>query len=1301
MLMRALPLLALRLLLVALCVAWVPARVSAQAAQMAQVAQVAQVVLDEDSLLFARLLLDDLVLSETLEIHAVEDRMYLPLIEISKLIEFKAEPSEDGPRVSGWLDSPAASFSVDLVSGEIRVMGKARARYPESIIPFGNEVFMEQETLADLLGFPVIADRYEALVSLKPEYPLPLQERLLREKRGGGFGYGPRSDPGYPAENLPYGQSRGASLDFSVSKVFGFRDLSMESDPPTRTGMLLSGDFLWMTGFLGLEATVDQGGFDPSSLHVSLHRKDEDGRLLGLLGAREISLGNVSPVAPPLVGSGSGVFAASISNYPLFQPSYFDLQTLEGYLAPQWDVELYRNGVLLDYRPAGDSGSYRFADIPLSFGRNELVLEFRGPFGQRRRETYSYNVGTNMIRPGNLHYRASVSAESGLPRVAFMQDFGLSRQATIGASAVAAHVPGGWNLYPGIGFAGYFSDIQADAHLALDLRGIAPAGDAGLRFQVDSLGVSLRFSGYGDGWIPAYPVATATPYRYQLYLGLQGLKWIPSPNVSTLSPTFRHTVFADGSGTDTLDLQETIGNRLFRVRNQNTIQHRFDGTATHSWNAAGTVSIGSTYRDTSIGADLSYGVYPAPTADRIGLNLELPLPANLRAQARGDYRPSGGGGAGIWAAEGALYYQDRTVRAGVTGTWNSGNTWAVSFSFFSNVSADLRDIALVPDSRQLASMGSVSVRVFVDSNFNSRFDPGEKPLEGVGFFVNDISHETFTGSDGIAFLRGLAPNMKTGVSISRVTLEDILMVPVHEGRSCVTRPGTTIPLDFPVWLTGEIAGTVYKESGREKRALPKVRVELVGEEGLAAGSTYSAYDGYFQFVNVRPGRYIARVTGDQAGKPLSRPVMRRITVPANGGYVDGVDLLLPADPVAEPAAAQVAEAPVAEPVVAPVAEPTMPSVVAPIVAEPAPSPVVEAPRFGLPQGKYAATVYVPLITGTEGASIRYTLGDEDPGPESGLLYTGPLVIGESAIVKAIALKEGWIPSPVADAAYLILRPEPVRVPVPDLDPIPPPIPWLAADPEPAIAPGPQVVKAPLFGLPQGKYHGSATVPLQAETAGSVIRYSVGNEDPGPDSGLPYTGPLEIGESTIVKAIALRDGWISSPVVTAAYIILNPESVPAMAATPATAATPAPSARAPVPAQASRSSAAPEVPRIYRLVLRFHPDSATPLPGETERMRKLAMLLGRSAAARNVVLEGHAARAKTIEGQKEVSRLRARFVSDWLVAQGITDARRLSYRWMGADVPLVPNSTAQGMALNRRVEVLIELAPGDPDIPADL
>ena len=101
------------------------------------------------------------------------------------------------------------------------------------------------------------------------------------------------------------------------------------------------------------------------------------------------------------------------------------------------------------------------------------------------------------------------------------------------------------------------------------------------------------------------------------------------------------------------------------------------------------------------------------------------------------------------------------------------------------------------------------------------------------------------------------------------------------------------------------------------------------------------------------------------------------------------------------------------------------------------------------------------------------------------------------------------------------------------------------------------------------------------------------------------------------------------------------------------------------------------------------------------MRKLAMLLGRSAAARNVVLEGHAARAKTIEGQKEVSRLRARFVSDWLVAQGITDARRLSYRWMGADVPLVPNSTAQGMALNRRVEVLIELAPGDPDIPADL
>lgn len=1277
----------------ALCVMWAPARVPAQA------------VLDEDSLLFSRLLLDDLVLSETLEIHALEDRVYLPLIEISRLIEFKAEPSEDGTRVSGWLDSPAATFSVDLVSGEIKVMGKTRARAPDSVIPFGSEVFMERGILADLLGMPVIADRYEALVSLQPGYPLPLQERLLREKRGGGFGYGLRSDPGYPEENLPYSPSRGASLDFSVSKVFGFRDLSLESDPPTRTGMLLSGDFLWMTGFLGLEADVDQGGFDPSSLHVSLHRKDEDGRLLGFLGAREVSMGNVSPVSPPLVGAGSGAFSASISNYPLFQPSYFDLQTLEGYLAPQWDVELYRNGVLLDYLPAGDSGSYRFADIPLSFGRNELVLEFRGPFGQRRREAHTYNVGTNMIRPGNLHYRASVSAESGLPRIAFMQDYGLSRQATVGASAVAAHVPGGWNLYPGIGFAGYFSDIQADGHLALDLRSGAPAGDAGLRFQADSLGVSLRFTGYGDGWIPAVPVAAATPYRYQLYLGLQGLKWIPSPNVSTLSPTFRHIGFADGSSTNTLDLQETIGNRLFRLRNQNTVRHRFDGAATHTWSAAGTVSVGSTYRDASVGADLSYGVYPAPTADRIGLNLELPLPANLRMQARGDYRPSGGTGAGTWAAEAALYYQDRTVRAGVTGTWNTGNTWAISFSFFSNVSADLRDVAIVPDSRQLASMGSISARVFVDSNFNSRFDPGEKPLEGVGFFVNDISHETFTGSDGIAFLRGLPPNVKTGVSISRVTLEDILLVPVHEGRSCVTRPGTTIPLDFPVWLTGEIAGTVYKESGRDRRALPKVRVELVGEEGLAAGSVYSAYDEYFQFVNVRPGRYIAQVTEDQSGKPLERPVMRRITVPANGGYVDGTDLLLPPDPVPAPAPLPVVEAPVIALVEAPAVLPAEPP-----IAAPPPLPVVEAPRFGLPQGRYAATVYVPLVTGTEGASIRYTLGNEDPGPERGLPYTDPLVLGESAIVKAIAMKDGWIPSPIADAAYLILRPEPVRVPVPDLDPVPPPMPWLAAEPEPAISLGPLVVKAPLFGLPQGKYRGSVTLPLLAETAGAVIRYSLGNEDPGLESGLPYTSPVEIGESTIVKAIALRDGWISSPVVTAAYIILNPapEPAPEPAPAPMPAHDPLPvpppvaaGLAEPVPALAPQLTQTPQAPRIYRLVLRFHPDSSTPLPGETERMWKLAILLGNSGVPRNVILEGHAARAKTIEGQKEVSRLRAQFVSDWMIARGITDARRLSYRWMGADVPLVPNSTAQGMAMNRRVEVLIELLPGDPPIPDDL
>ena len=63
------------------------------------------------------------------------------------------------------------------------------------------------------------------------------------------------------------------------------------------------------------------------------------------------------------------------------------------------------------------------------------------------------------------------------------------------------------------------------------------------------------------------------------------------------------------------------------------------------------------------------------------------------------------------------------------------------------------------------------------------------------------------------------------------------------------------------------------------------------------------------------------------------------------------------------------------------------------------------------------SVFVSITTETQDAEIYYTLDGTDPSTENGELYEGEIEITETTTVKAIAVKEGWNNSEVAEAKY--------------------------------------------------------------------------------------------------------------------------------------------------------------------------------------------------------------------------------------------------------------------------------------------
>ena len=83
-----------------------------------------------------------------------------------------------------------------------------------------------------------------------------------------------------------------------------------------------------------------------------------------------------------------------------------------------------------------------------------------------------------------------------------------------------------------------------------------------------------------------------------------------------------------------------------------------------------------------------------------------------------------------------------------------------------------------------------------------------------------------------------------------------------------------------------------------------------------------------------------------------------------------------------------------------------------------PTPVVATPTFTPEAGTYNEPQTVSIACATEGATIHYTLDGSEP-TESSPVYSEPISIEETTTIKAIAMKEGYDNSAIAEATYTI------------------------------------------------------------------------------------------------------------------------------------------------------------------------------------------------------------------------------------------------------------------------------------------
>ncbi len=160
------------------------------------------------------------------------------------------------------------------------------------------------------------------------------------------------------------------------------------------------------------------------------------------------------------------------------------------------------------------------------------------------------------------------------------------------------------------------------------------------------------------------------------------------------------------------------------------------------------------------------------------------------------------------------------------------------------------------------------------------------------------------------------------------------------------------------------------------------------------------------------------------------------------------------------------------------------------------------PTFDPDGGTVVSGTTVTVSTTTSGATIYYTTDGSEPTTTS-TAYTEPIAINASCTLKAIAVKDGES-SDVAEAAYIVAE---------------------------------QVV-APTFTPAAGTYSSVQNVTISCETAGATIYYTTDGTAPTTES-TAYSGAISIDETTTIKAIAVKDGMITSEVAVATFTMHIP------------------------------------------------------------------------------------------------------------------------------------------------------------------
>jgi hypothetical protein len=794
-----------------------------------------------------------------------DEVVYLSITNVFDFLKIKNNPSPGFESVSGFFIDRQATYLVDRVNRRILYQNRVFNLKLNDLIRTETNLYLKSDYFGEVFGLYCTFNFRGLSVILNTKIELPAIREMRQEQMRKNISRlkGEIKADTIVGRDYPFFRFGMADWSVNTEQSQGWNDVRLS---------------------LGLGATLAGGEtkvlinydnnepFTERQQYYLWHFVNNDNYAFRQIMAGTISTQSISSIYAPIVGT-------QLTNTPTTYRRSFGSYTLSDYTEPNWIVELYVNNVLVDYVKSDASGFFIF-EVPLVYGNSDIKLRFYGPEGEERTTLQNITIPFNFLPQKEFEYTVSAgTVEDGsdnlFSRVNF--NYGVDRHITVGSgieyfSSVASgkgmpFLNTSLSLTSSLLFSGeYVNGVRSKGILNYRLP-------SNLQFEIDYTKYDKDQEAINTNFLEDRKAVISMPFSFgnsTIYsrftinqIVLPTMKNIMSDLLlsgSIFGVSVNSSTFA--SYTDPFP-PYVYGNLSLSFRLPTgfivTPQMQYD------YNQKKLIFVKCEFEKQLFGHGYLDMIYEKDFINNINdyqivLRYEFPS-----AQTSASVRRDNNATSFIQSANGSLMFDGRTNHLGT-------------------------------DNQPSVGKGGIIIVPFLDLNCNGRRDEGEPKAFGLNFSINNGRIER-DNRDTTIRIFDLEPYVTYTIELDRNSFDNISWLIRKPIISVFIDPNQFKLIEVPIAVVGEVSGTVYLRENNSNKGQGRITLCFYrSDDSSLAASTLTEADGFFSFLGLAPGSYVARIDTAQlrrlnmTSSPIALPV--NILQNKDGYVVDELEFVL-------------------------------------------------------------------------------------------------------------------------------------------------------------------------------------------------------------------------------------------------------------------------------------------------------------------------------------------------------------------------------------------------------------------------